>query len=89
LLADVLAARTYKTGDPPPIPLWGLDTEELDYLERLALDGLAREDDKVCLNDALGGEHGPGVVRVMACAYCDKCWSVMSDDDEPTNEGQP
>ena len=43
LLADIRAARDYKTGDPPSVPLWGLSSDELDYLERLALDGLAGE----------------------------------------------
>jgi hypothetical protein len=61
--------------------------EHCDYLESLALDGLAGEASGTCQNSFLGGVHGPAK-PIVVNGICETC-AAKQDDSEPTEEGQP
>ena len=80
LLADIREART------------AYDPERaltLNYLERLALDGLAGEATVTCLNSFLGGIHGPAR-PIVVNGLCEACATKQATEtNEPTEQGQP
>jgi len=68
LLADVESGRTCEGIFRP---LYGMD-DVLDYLERLALDGLAGEATGTCQNSFMGGVHGPAN-PIVVNGICETC----------------
>lgn len=81
LLADVRAAKEIG------FEAFFADTSAaLDYLERLALGGLAGEECGTCQNSFLGGVHGPAK-PIVVNGICETC-VARQDDSEPTEVGQ-